>query len=197
MGQVPECSSGVISASYREDRTESFLYPEGAAEASDDAAFLSVARDVAIARVGASTSERDGRFSLPQPVGMPLGYNFSTLLKERDTVVQSAKNYGQLFRMLERGRVNSIVVMSDVAKIYLRDPQYAGRLQVLQTELHETAYYLMFARKGDVTEKLASAVWQQLKAINDNSDKLAQITALAEQQLQQYLSKEMPASETP
>lgn len=183
---------GVVSASYREDRTEQFLYPEGAADAADEAAFLSRARDVVIVRSG-TVYEGDGsRFSLPQPVGVPLGYNFSDLLKERDTVVQSAKSFDSLFKMLERGRVASVVVMSDVADIYLREPSYRGRLKILPTAHHEAAYYLMFSHKGTVGQSEAEAIWQQLLIVRSESATLTQIRAEAEQQLKQLLSSPEP-----
>lgn len=179
---------GVVSASFREDRTEDFLYPDGAAEVSDDAAYLSRARDVVIVRAGTAYEGDGSRFSLPQPVGVPLGYNFSDLLRERDTVVQSAKSIESLFKMLERGRVASVVVMSEVAEIYLQEPAFKERLRVLPTADHQASYYLMFSRKGTVGQTEAEAIWQQLLGVRSDTASLTQIRTQVEQQLKQLLA---------
>lgn len=174
---------GVVSAAYRNDRAQDFLYPDGAADAADDAAFLSRSRTVSLALNSTKYTGSGSRFDLPTPVGVPQGYSFASLLRDRGKAVQTATDYDSLFKMLVRGRVRSIVVLEEVASLYMQEPLYRGRLARLPTEDHSTAYYVMFSRQGTIKDETAVSIWQNILAVRADPAHINAINERVQSQL--------------
>jgi len=173
---------GVLSAIYTKGRAEYLHFPIDATNAGSDAPnrIMSV-RYVVVS--SASAPEWDGKADkLPLPIGVPMGYATAERLQARGLKVTEGLQYDNLFRMLIRGRIGSLVIINELADLYLLEPPYKDKLRKHRAPYETNPLFVPFANKGKVSRDQATIIWNAISSVRDDA---ALMKAITEQALTQ------------
>lgn len=166
----------VLSASYQDSRAINFHYPRGAEAAVMSPLRVTQAEYVIVVR-GRDKFDWQGKDeNLPQPIGLPLGYAQVTALREKGVDVSTAVKYSDLFRMLARGRVNSLIVVRPTAEFYLGHQSYETELAIIDRPHRSTSYYMIVSKSGRIDLAQANQLWGAIAAMREDAVVMQQLT---------------------
>ena len=168
----------VLSAAFNPSRTDDFLFPADADAAMSKWRVTQV--DYVVVVRAADVFDWDGHDEdLPMPVGLPLGYAEVDYLRRQNIDVTTATKYGDLFRLLARGRVRSLILPRQTADMFLAGAGFETDLALLARPVRSTSYFLMVAQRGSLGEERAQKIWDEIAAIRDNEKLMADLLVRA------------------
>ena len=174
----------VVSASYTEERAQDFYYPPDAAQAAQSAWRVTQAEYMVVVRSPDYFDWNGDNKVLPMPIGLPLGYALVNSFREDGLEVMTATKYSNLFNMLDRGRINSLVVLRQTAEMYISEERFAGRLMFLKLPQRSKSYFLLASKRGKINEVTAQKIWQGIAVVREDKAQMAEISAAVKDQLE-------------
>lgn len=178
----------ILSASYNAERATFLHYPTGAKIHRENGTRsplrVTQAEYIVVVRSD-DVFEWDGQEqTIPAPVGLPIGYAEVATLQGYGIRVSQATSYGDLFKMLARGRVNSIVLPRPTADMYFESETFEVPLGVLPVPLRSTSYFLVVSKEGRINATLAQSLWEGIAAQRENEAKMIEFRATVKKALE-------------
>ena len=173
---------GVLSASYTKERAEYLHFPLDAMSADGNAPNRIMSVNYVIVS-STRIPEWNGKADkLPLPIGVPMGYATAERLQARGLKVTEGLRYDDLFRMLMRDRIGSLIITNELADLYLLEPPYKDKLRKHRVPYETHPLFVPFANKGKVSRNQAKTIWNAISLIRDD---VALMKAITEQALTQ------------
>jgi polar amino acid transport system substrate-binding protein len=149
----------ILGAAYREERAPYFQYPEGATDVAEHAMGLELVTFVLVSRLADPIADLMKGALPPQPIGVPLGYVSATTFREQGARVVELMNHDGLFDLLNRKRVNSLVLAKPLFEFYDAQPIYAGKYKQNNLPDRTGPLYLAFSQNSPLPRETIEAIW--------------------------------------
>ncbi|WP_420429845.1 substrate-binding periplasmic protein [Kordiimonas sp.] len=171
---------GIVGISYTEERGALFRFPshegEGDAitplvpkQALSDVEFVVITHADTPAPVSISVA------TLPEPVGVLLGYRSAGTIAEAGKQAQIVAKQSSLFQMLERRRIASVVALRGAAIHYVSRSEQP--LVIHEPALWSTPHFLAFGRNVELDNTSVNRIWQAIANVRGNKGLMAQLQA--------------------
>lgn len=158
----------ILSASFAKDRVPYFHFPEDANKVRYSKWRVTQAEYVAVVRVENMLDWNGSELSLPRPVGIPFGYSTVKKFEALGIPVVSSHKYKDLFYMLFKGRIGSMLVQKETADLYMAEETYWKSLRVLGRTYRSASYFLIFSKKYDIPIEQMQTIWDQIAKVRDD-----------------------------
>lgn len=173
----------VLSAGHHPTREPFFYYPADAQAPVSNSRVTQV-EYVVVVRTADFFDWNGQDSTLPQPIGLPLGYADASTLPSRGITVKTATKYSDLFLMLARGRVNALILPHQTARMYMDEQDYETALSILDRPMRSSSYFMIVSKNGNLDQQDAFALWHKISSIRDNKKLMAEIASTVKQQLE-------------
>lgn len=162
----------LASISYAEDRNKTYHFPmlDGR---PDPASSLGDVEFVVVTRTGATLLPGDKPTSLPQPVGVLLGYQLETIFRNAGLDIRAVSHQRALLHLLERGRIASTLLVRGTAEHFVRESRVP--LMIHTRGALSAPHYLAFSRKGDMDEATMQRIWAAIANVRSDEGRMARI----------------------
>ncbi|MFC3053402.1 substrate-binding periplasmic protein [Kordiimonas pumila] len=169
----------VISISYLESRNKAFYYPKGATSNTPHPQSIEQVDFVLVTKEGYPVGDIMNGAIPPQPIGVPLGYMSAERMEKTGAQVVQLMNHQDLFDLLQRGRVNSLILAKPLVDFFITQSNYEAQFKQTRLPDHSGPLYLAFSRKSKLSEEKMQAIWTAIEAVHADADLLAKLTALS------------------
>jgi len=171
---------GILSAAFREDRNTFLHYPPAPSSIEPHPSSLGVVGFAVITNTKTDlTGIKNGSLP-PQPIGIPLGYMVVDVYRDRGARVVETANYSELYELLRRGRVKSLVLSEPLADIYAKHGAYRGLFKSMPLPGRSGPLYLGLSRNRGIEAEKISKIWQAIANVRANQKQMQTINAKAQ-----------------
>jgi polar amino acid transport system substrate-binding protein len=156
----------IYPASYKEKRAIFSYYPSDVISAKQSRWRLSQVEHVLVTRKG---DDYDGDISkLPQPLGIGFGSAYGGSLEKKGVKVSYNVSKQSIIDMLFLKRINSAALASFQAQDLNTKSEYVNQLKIHKIPLRSKSYFLIFSKKGKLTEAERLKTWDAFEKIRNN-----------------------------
>lgn len=162
-------ADALLSMGYTAEHAKHYFYPEDASESGTSAQRLTQVGYAVVVRKDTQFVWTGETRAIPQPAGIPLGHGTADKLKALGIKVVYGSRYDDVFEMLIRHRVNSIVLSSELADLYLLPNQLGAQLLKYEPALTSKSLFLAVSRNGVVSNTDAQQIWEAIANVRNNA----------------------------
>ena len=163
-------ADAVFSIAYSEERANYLLYPAGSDMIGDVKQSFGELNFVIVTRIDDEFDGLTTKGVAPEPIGVPRAHLAVTRNREKSRSIVVGSRYLDLFEMLKRSRVNSLVMPSRLVDLYCGLEEYQGIFKKSSQPKEVGSLHLAFSKKGSVTEAQAQTIWRKLEEIRSDSE---------------------------
>ncbi|TNE67753.1 MAG: transporter substrate-binding domain-containing protein [Alphaproteobacteria bacterium] len=163
----------VLGATWSPERMQQYYFPADAGQLDHPSRFrISQIEYVVVIRSDTQAPAVVNAKNLPEPVGVPFGYMMARMLAKAGKQVTAANKHGDLLRMLNHGRVDSVIILRDMAEMYLGHDKAYANLRELEPALWSTSHHILFSRAGGVDEDRAGRLWAAIEKVREDKARM-------------------------
>jgi len=158
----------VFAAAYSDKREGYLLYP---GTANDDHSLKNSFGELDFVIVTRMGTEFDAQTSVgiaPEPVGTPHGHLTVERNQAQNIRLVVGSHYRDLFELLKRGRVNSLVMPSLLVELYSGLEEFQDTFKTSPQTKEIGSVYLAISKKGKVNALRAQEIWHALDTIRND-----------------------------
>ena len=161
--------AAVMSASYKDERAEFAYYPNDAKTAKMSKGRIDQVEHVLVTRHDDPYEFNKDWTTIPQPVGVGgMGSSITGELRKQGLqVIENNTKTGGL-SMLMLKRVNSISFNPLQAKHSNSTGEFKGKLKINKIPLRSKSYFIIFSKKGDVSQEQREEIWESLSKVRSD-----------------------------
>lgn len=149
----------IFPASYKESRADIAYYPSDVTAVEQSNWRVDQVEHVLVTRKG-NPYEHDGDiYKIPQPVGIGSGSAFGDTLERKGIKVSENISKQAIIDMLLLQRIESAAMTPFQADEFNTKGEHAGKLKIHGTPLRSKSYFLIFSKKGHLTEAERMTAW--------------------------------------
>jgi len=161
----------VLAAEFREERKQIFRYPAGTPGAQSHSQAVEMMEFIVVTRAGTDVTSLAGGDGIPpNPVGVPLGYLSEASIQSLGQETVEIMNHKDLFDLLDRQRVNSLLLSRTLFDFFHSHPDYSGKYTAHKINGHSGPLYLPFSMKSTLSPETIQTIWQAIESQHRDAD---------------------------
>lgn len=169
---------GIATSSYKPDRAEYLRFPENAATEARHPLAVSQVEYVVVTTTGDSYEFNGDVKTLPTPIRAPRGYSVvDDLTKEGLTVDSGASGDENNLMKLMRDKQGVVVTIPDVLQIFLKRPQFEGKLKISEKPLTSKSYFFPISKKSALSDDQIKQIWDEISKVRQDQAVMAEIVS--------------------
>lgn len=162
---------GAVGASFTDERASFAVYPTTALGKPDPARRIRM-DGYSLYRLKGNPADWDGRHfvHLSDPISAQLGYAIVGDLKAMGVAVEeSSGDAAQHMRKLTQGHVPLVALLSYEGDALLQDPEFADRVERIQTAFSRKPYFVIFSKPYyDKNKKAVDDLWAAVAVVRES-----------------------------
>lgn len=168
---------GVISIAYNPDIARQIDFPPDAPR-KRESRWRIMQVDHMVITHSEKQFDYNGKIStLPNPVRLPLGENFTDRLKTAGLSTEETKTDLQNFRMMMRDKKGCVISASVIAESIFKQEEFKNKITIQHTPLLSQSYHLAFSPKANISSLEKKKIWDEIASLRDNYVYMLQIFA--------------------
>jgi len=165
----------VVSASYKEKRAQSLVYPPDAATA-EKSKWRIMQVEYVLVTPAASSYEYDGDIkTLPTPVRAPLGYSIVDDLRAKGLKVIT-NNTSRNLKSINRLQKGCVITPPENAARLIKALELGDRLKIHAKPVKSKSYFILFSKKAtNFSQAEIQKIWDEIARIRDDQPFMKQL----------------------